>query len=114
MMIELSSCNQISNRYEVGRLGKLPVRSHHTYTDEGSMVILETNHSQEGGKIGPKKFLGTAVMAPAAQIPLPPANEKVASGTGEVSYTVKTINRAPTTRQAAQGEKCRRDSAALR
>jgi LmbE family N-acetylglucosaminyl deacetylase len=38
-----------------------------------------------------RSFLGTAMMAQAAQIPLPPANEKVASGAGEVSYTVKTI-----------------------
>jgi LmbE family N-acetylglucosaminyl deacetylase len=38
-----------------------------------------------------RTFLGSAIMAQAAQIPLPPASEKVASGTGEVSYNVKTI-----------------------
>ena len=38
-----------------------------------------------------RSFLGSALMAQAAQIPLPPANEKVASGAGEVSYNVKTL-----------------------
>ena len=32
-----------------------------------------------------RSFLGSAILAQAAQIPLPPASEKVASGTGEVS-----------------------------
>src|SRR5512133_2506512 len=36
-----------------------------------------------------RKFLGsTMAMAQAAQIPLPPGDEKVASGAGEVSYNV--------------------------
>src|SRR6266545_2246904 len=38
-----------------------------------------------------RSFLGSAIMAQAEQIPLPPASEKVASGTGEVSYNVKTM-----------------------
>src|SRR5213594_418187 len=38
-----------------------------------------------------RTFLSSALLAQAGQFPLPPANEKVASGTGEVSYTVKTI-----------------------
>src|SRR6266540_188621 len=44
-----------------------------------------------GGTMDRRSFLGSAVMAQAAQVALPPANEKVASGAGEVSYTVKTI-----------------------
>src|SRR5688572_12173748 len=38
-----------------------------------------------------RSFLGSAMLAQAAQVTLPPANEKVASGAGEVSYTVTPI-----------------------
>src|SRR5436305_6090601 len=39
-----------------------------------------------------RQFLGSAVaMAQPAQTPLPPADEKVASGAGEVSYNVTAV-----------------------
>src|SRR5206468_11841567 len=38
-----------------------------------------------------RQFLGAAAMAQAAQLPLPPANEKTASGAGEVSYNVNAV-----------------------
>jgi LmbE family N-acetylglucosaminyl deacetylase len=38
-----------------------------------------------------REFLGSAMMAQAAQIPLPPANDKVASGAGETTYDVKPV-----------------------
>ena len=37
-----------------------------------------------------RSFLGATMLAQTAQIVLPPADEKVASGVGEVSYNVKT------------------------
>ncbi len=42
-----------------------------------------------------RQFLGSAAaMAQSAQIPLPPADEKVSSGAGEVSYKVEvTVER---------------------
>src|ERR1041384_4553970 len=39
-----------------------------------------------------RQFLGSAAaLAQAAQTPLPPASEKVASGAGEVSYQVEVV-----------------------
>ena len=39
-----------------------------------------------------RQFLGSAVaMAQTAQMPLPPADEKLISGAGEVSYNVTAI-----------------------
>ena len=44
-----------------------------------------------------RSFLGATILAQTGQLVLPPANEKVASGAGEVSYNVKaTVERKQT------------------